>query len=235
MPLSFPREVPLPTSSPLLTDTLALLLIQAGYFLLSRRFLQSALPTLRQISKAPDVGADEPLGMGAGEAQDGGRTDSLDLGRPELGPGGRVYVNASGGTSEPASPISRDYLALPGSSGRRAELLADSTYDSDDSDTPSYAGSPAPGTPVEEQPMPLLPLYGAGSANGHGRRLSQAGAESELGKRLGEVAGASASAGKRRVLRVFNGRAQRERERRKSDLKGGVRVTTTRGLGWLAT
>ncbi len=137
-----------------------------------------------------------------------------------------VFVNASGGISEPASPSKRESLALPG--GRKPSSTGALPYDSDDSDSYSYAGSPAPGTPSEEIEMPILPVF-ASDFGGHSRRQSRG---DETGEALGKKLTDSAPS-KRRVLRVFN--TSRSGKRSEEQRGKSSRVSATKGLGRVAT
>lgn len=247
---SLATSLPTPTSSPILLDTLLLLLIRLGYYFLSRRFLLSALPTLRNISKPGQEGdaAAESAGPGGilGGGGAGGDEDGL--------------INASGGLSDTGSvngsvggrgngyrPLNNGESS--NNTGSRRNRDADNEPEGDeDSDTDSLASflppgspSPAPGTPLSE--YPLLPLHSqaANSSRTHQRSGSLMNVPDPqlLGQRLKEVSirapssGSGGASSRKKVLRLFHGR------RAKSNGRGaagtdGERVRTSRGLGWLA-
>jgi hypothetical protein len=229
---SISASFPSPTSSPILIDTAVIFLIQAAYYLLSKRFLLHALPTLRQISKrAPEEeqpGSDGGILGLPGLVEDGDEDDE-------------GMINASGGLSDTGS-IS---LSRPGggSSGKRRETM-DDVDDSDTDSILSYAvGSPSPaisGRPSMDE-FPLLPLHAtdpsapSGSRHQRNTSLGIPAHPEALGKRLKEVKirapGVSGNARRgieprKKVLRLFHGKRAREGD--------GDRVRTTKGLGWLA-
>ena len=160
---SLSASFPSPTSSPILIDTLVLFIIQTGYYLLSRRFLLHALPTLRQISKrAPEGGL--AGGEGAGDDDDGVKETGI-LGLPTLVGGNRTaeddedddggMINASGGLSDNENHLQR-------SSDRQRDALLDDMDDSDTDSVASYApgaSSPHPSARPSLDAYPLLPLH----------------------------------------------------------------------------
>lgn len=250
---SLSTSFPSPTSSPILIDTAFLFLLQGGYYLLSRRFLLHALPTLRQISRRDSEGAD-----GSGETNDTGILGLPGLARDDNDDEDGV-INASGGLSDTGSTH-----GLPGSSSRRNNLnlypptgqnasrahLA-TTDDLDESDTDSLisyaAGSPSPG--ISNRPSmdgyPLLPLHSQAQPNLSGQHSSHLRPGSivtdpnVLNKKLAkEVSirspGTSSSTvrgvePRKKVLKLFHGRSRSNRAP-----VDGERVRTTRGLGFLA-
>ena len=160
---SLSASFPSPTSSPILIDTLVLFIIQTGYYLLSRRFLLHALPTLRQISKrAPEGGL--AGGEGTGDDDDGVKETGI-LGLPTLVGGNRTaeddedddggMINASGGLSDNEYQHQRP-------SGRQTDALLDDMDDSDTDSVASYAAgapSPNPSARPSLDAYPLLPLH----------------------------------------------------------------------------
>jgi hypothetical protein len=161
---SLSASFPSPTSSPILIDTLVLFIIQTGYYLLSRRFLLHALPTLRQISKrAPEGGL--AGGEGAGDDDDGVKETGI-LGLPTLVGGNRTaeddedddggMINASGGLSDNENHNHQR------SSDRQRDALLDDMDDSDTDSVASYAAgapSPNPSARPSLDAYPLLPLH----------------------------------------------------------------------------
>lgn len=177
---SLSTSFPSPTSSPILIDSAVLFLIQAGYWLLSRRFLLHALPTLRQISK------NDPDAAGSDEANDGGI-----LGLPGLA-GSKDdeedgVINASGGLSDTGSTHGLSggsrHLYPPGQETSRGHHHLAATDDLDEeSDTDSLlsyaAGSPSPGLSnrASLDGYPLLPLHGQqGPSTSHQPTIHRAG------------------------------------------------------------
>lgn len=230
---SLATSLPTPTSSPILLDTLLLLLIRLGYYFLSRRFLLSALPTLRNISKPGQEGD-----AAAESAGPGGILGSGNGGNDEDG-----LINASGGLSDTGSVNgsvrANGYREVSGgqNTGRRNRDADNDGEGDEDSDTDSLAsflppGSPSPatGTPLSE--YPLLPLHSQSnnpsSSRTHHRGNSLASPIPDphaLGQRLKEVSIRAPSSGlsasgpgngsgagrgggepRKKVLRLFHGR-----------------------------
>ena len=255
---SLSTSFPSPTSSPILIDTAFLFLIQAGYYLLSRRFLLHALPTLRQISKRESEDGDESAEV----------NESGILGLPGLSGSSRDddedgVINASGGLSDTGSAhgaggsrrTNPSNLYPPGQDTSRSHMAG--TDDLDDSDTDSLisyaAGSPSPGISnrASMDGYPLLPLHGqaqssiGGQQSSHLRPGSIVTDPNLLNKKLlaKEVSIRSPSSSnattgpnsrrgsepRRKVLKLFHGRSRLNRTP-----ADGERIRTTRGLGWLA-
>ncbi len=82
-------SLPASFTSPFIIDTTFILILQTAYFLLSRRFLTSAIPTLREMSANPETlvpGEDGIVGLsvganGAGNSRGGGTAGEADRDR----------------------------------------------------------------------------------------------------------------------------------------------------------
>lgn len=132
---------------PILFDTLVLLAIQSGFYVLSRRFLLHALPTLRNISKQGS------LSEGPAEQEDEYAMKSL---RGSRGGGNEDddefddeandrLLNASGGYSDIEAGSQRNVTSK---SRWRRELESDSEDETSDETRP-YNGSPLPSPGLE--------------------------------------------------------------------------------------
>lgn len=131
---------------PIIFDTLVLLAIQGGFYVLSRRFLLHALPTLRSISKQGS------LPEGAAEQDDQyamkslrGRGDGIDEDDDFDEEESNRLLNASGGYSDIEAGSQRN-----GTSRSHQRWRKDAESDSEDemSDA-SYVGSPLPSAAPE--------------------------------------------------------------------------------------
>lgn len=128
---------------PIIFDTLVLLAIQGGFYVLSRRFLLHALPTLRNISKQgslPEGTAEQndEYAMKSLRVRSHGNDEDDDFDEEE----NDRLLNASGGYSDIEAGSQRN-----GSSRSHQRWRKDVDSDSEDemSDASrSYAGSPLP-------------------------------------------------------------------------------------------
>lgn len=133
---------------PIIFDSLVLLAIQGGFYILSRRFLLHALPTLRNISKQgtlPDGTADQndQVPMRSLGGREDGNDDDDDFDEEES----NRLLNASGGYSDIEANPRRD-----GQSRSSQRWNRDAGSDSEDgmSDVSrSYAGSPLPSPAID--------------------------------------------------------------------------------------
>lgn len=249
---------------PIVFDTLVLLAIQSGFYVLSRRFLLHALPTLRNISKQgtePDgTGSqDESYRMRSFRERNDGNGDEDGAYTEEEGDG---LLNASGGYSDieassstPRNPASR----------QRWKGGVESDSDDDMSEaTRSYAGSPLPspglelGGPNGGASTVSLIKQEAGLANfskevndaesrGHARRISAMNGlqlpairtpgtpSSPSTPTFGSsVGGPQSRKQELQVLRVFKPRELNAGTRAGVGGKEKEKVGATRGLGFLA-
>jgi hypothetical protein len=145
---------------PIIFDSLVLLAIQSGFYILSRRFLLHALPALRNISKqgTEAEGAEPPedaYALRNLRGRNGGDDDGVYT--EEEGDG---LLNASGGFSdiEAGNPQRNPTSVSLSASRTRWKAGVESDSDDDGSDaTRSYAGSPLP--------SPSLDLTGPNGAS----------------------------------------------------------------------
>jgi hypothetical protein len=133
---------------PIIFDTLVLLAIQGGFYVLSRRFLLHALPTLRSISKQgtlPDgaVEQNDDYAMKAlGGTADGNDEDD-DFDEEES----NRLLNASGGYSDIEAGSQRNGPVRSAQRWRR-DVESDSEDGMSDASR-SYAGSPSPSPAID--------------------------------------------------------------------------------------
>lgn len=177
------------TSSPLLVDTAILFALQGAFYLLSRRFLTSALPTLRQMSSNTEGVTLTAIGNGdvrddgsvarsrrgsrgnvisasgteAGHhSRSGSRSHTFGAGGKEVGEEGRMDDDAEEDRDSvfEQDSISRSLLGV-GSYQREEGGQRDDDDTEDGASLFSYAGSPAPTTPptLGNDHIPLLPLH----------------------------------------------------------------------------
>lgn len=246
---------------PIIFDSLVLLAIQSGFYILSRRFLLHALPALRNISKqGTEAEGTEPPESGYTMRNLRGRNGGDDDGvyTEEEGDG---LLNASGGFSdiEAGNPQRNPTSASLSGSRNRWKAGVESDSDDDTSDAGrSYAGSPLP-SPSLDLTRPngasttSLSNQEAGIAcsnfnqdvsddfRGHTRRISamnglQLPAIRTPGTPNSPSTPTFGSSGRRQepqVLRIF-----KPRETTVSARSGGSKekekVGATRGLGFLA-
>lgn len=243
---------------PIIVDTLVLLAIQSGFYVLSRRFLLHALPTLRNISKQGiDVeGTDQPEQGYAmrsfRNAHDG--NDDNGVYTEEEGDG---LLNASGGFSDIEAGSSTTHNP---SSRQRWKAGIESDSDDDMSEAGrSYTGSPLPSPGLEfagpdggastaslvkqEAGLATHPTQDGinGDSRGHARRISALnGSQLPAIRTPGTPATPStsgyASQGRKQephVLRIFRPRDPSARTAASSK-KEKETVGATRGLGFLA-
>ena len=246
---------------PIIFDTLVLLGVQCGFYILSRRFLLHALPTLRNISKqgTESEGTTDSNDVYALRTYRGRNQDDEDNGAytEEEGDG---LLNASGGFSdvEAGSSTTRD----PSSSRQRWKAGFQSDSDDDMSEaTRSYAGSPLPSPSVElaghdgdgaastaslMKQEAGLAMHSAqdghdADSRGHARRISalngvQLPAIRTPGTPATPSTPGSASQGRKQepqVLRIFKPRDSGAKAGTNSK-KEKEKVGATRGLGFLA-
>ncbi|KAJ9097829.1 hypothetical protein QFC19_006697, partial [Naganishia cerealis] len=148
---------------PIVFDTLVLLAIQSAFYLLSRRFLAHALPTLRNISKQGTTSTDarDDDGGFAMDPLDGtGRRDRTEMAEDELYEEEDArLLNASGGFSDVEAGMQRN-IGQSTRQGWRRDVESDSEDDMSDI-TRSHAGSPLPSPALELANGLESPLNGA--------------------------------------------------------------------------
>ncbi|KAJ9103955.1 hypothetical protein QFC21_002418 [Naganishia friedmannii] len=200
---------PPPHRDPIIFDTLILLAIQSGFYLLSRRFLAHALPTLRSISKegAAAAAVTSPVsprhqdGEYAMRSFDGtGRRSEVREMDSELDEDDEEddrLLNASGGFSDIEAGMShRSAGSITRQDRFRGDLLESDSEDDMSDITRSYAGSPVP------SPSLGLPPHGLESGMHSASTMALNKQENGMSSGGGEGTESPAAAGKGHARRI---------------------------------
>lgn len=200
-------------------DTSVLLVIQGGYYLLARRFLRYALPTLRELSKQSSLSSVDQHNGGGGGHDDRIQEVGL-LGLPRL----KQDVSTADGSSL-VSPSTRISSSRSNTQRGLSADLGDSDSDSVYS-MGTHSPSPGPSTRPSIDAVPLLPLHSSSqetsSAATHQRTASQHAPPSDHKS--------SSSLHPKKVLKLFHGKKAHSHRHQNQ----GQQARTTRGLGWVA-